>query len=195
MKKFLTNKLYTMATIAVGVVAVIVLIGLFFTNGKAKLDTKYIVSKLEKESELTTAKLTYEGFSKYTDEGIEILTKADFYMQYKAEVRAGIDVKDIKVDVNEISNKVTLTIPKARVLDVKIIPDSITYFNESFALFNWDSKEDANKAQKMAEEDAVKKIEEMGLLDMADTQAEALIKGLVQDIVPRDTKIEVKKAK
>lgn len=195
MKKILTNKLYTMATIAVGVVAVIVLIGLFFSNGKAKLDTKYIVSKLEKESELTTAKLTYEGFSKYTDEGIEILTKADFYMQYKAEVRAGIDVKDIKVETSEISNKVTLTIPKARVLDVKIIPDSITYFNESFALFNWDSKEDANKAQKMAEEDATKKIEEMGLLDMADAQAEALIKGLVQDIVPRDTKIEVKKAK
>ena len=195
MKKILTNKLYTMATIAVGIVAVIVLIGLFFTNGKAKLDTKYIISKLEKESELTTAKLTYEGFSKYTDEGIEILTKADFYMQYKAEVRAGIDVKDIKVDVNEISNKVTLTIPKARILDVKIIPDSITYYNESFALFNWDAKEDANKAQKMAEEDAAKKIEEMGLLDMADAQAEALIKGLVQDIVPRDTKIEVKKEK
>ena len=116
-------------------------------------------------------------------------------MQYKAEVRAGIDVKDIKVETSEISNKVTLTIPKARVLDVKIIPDSITYFNESFALFNLDSKEDANKAQKMAEEDATKKIEEMGLLDMADAQAEALIKGLVQDIVPRDTKIEVKKAK
>ena len=195
MKKILTNKLYTMATIAVGVVAVIVLIGLFFSNGKAKLDTKYIVSKLEKESELTTAKLTYEGFSKYTDEGIDILTKADFYMQYKAEVRAGIDVKDIKVETNALNNKVILTVPKARVLDVKIIPDSITYFNESFALFNWDSKEDANKAQKMAEEDATKKIEEMGLLDMADAQAEALIKGLVQDIVPRDTKIEVKKAK
>jgi hypothetical protein len=30
---------------------------------------------------------------------------------------------------------------------------------------------------------------------MADAQAEALIKGLVQDIVPRDTKIEVKKEK
>ena len=36
------------------------------------------IVKLEKASELTTAKLTYNGFSKYTDNGITIINKADF---------------------------------------------------------------------------------------------------------------------
>ena len=195
MKELIKNKLYFMTMIAVGIVVIIVVLGAILNNGKASVDTKYILSKLEKSSELTTSKLTYEGFSHYKDEGIGILTRSDFYFQYTAIVRAGIDVKEVKVDSNSLTKTVTITIPKATILDVKIQADSIQYYNEGFALFNWDSKQDANKAQTLAEEDAKKKIADMGLLDMADNQAEALIKGLVQDLIPKDYSIKVKKSK
>lgn len=33
----------------------------------------------------------------------------------------------------------------------------------------------------------------MGILEMANDQAEALIKGLIQDVVPKDYEIKIKK--
>ena len=54
------------------------------------------------------------------------------------------------------------------------------------------SKEDANKAQALAEENAKEELAKMGILKMADNQAESLIKGIIQDSIPNDYKIEVK---
>ena len=77
-------------------------------------------------------------------------------------------------------------------IDVKVNMDSIKYFDEKFALLNVDYKEDANRATSLAEKEAVTELEDMGILKMADEQAEALIKGLIQDVIPRNYKIQIK---
>lgn len=191
-KDLIREKFAKIIIILLIILALILACSLLFKNKNAKVDTTYIVQKLEKSSELTTSKLTYEGFSKYIDEGYSFINKQDFFMQYSAEVRAGVDVKDIKVEVGSIFNTITITIPKAKILEVKILPESIQYYNEGLALFNFDSKEDAAKAQKLAEEDAKEKVANMGILEMADSQAEALIKGLVQDVIPEGYKLKIK---
>ena len=58
-------------------------------------------------------------------------------------------------------------------------------------LFNVNPKEDANMAQSKAEEEARKEASEMGILEMADKQSEALIKGLLENAVPDDYEFEV----
>ena len=131
--------------------------------------------------------------SEYKDSGITFINKSDFIMVYEATARAGIDVKEIGVDADDINHIVWITIPKAKIQDVKVNMDSIKYFDEKFALLNVDYKEDANKATSMAEKEAFKEIEEMGVLEMADEQAEALITGLIQDVVPKNYEIKVKK--
>jgi hypothetical protein len=70
--------------------------------------------------------------------------------------------------------------------------NKIKYFDEKFSLFNVDAKEDANKANALAEEEAKKELAGMGILEMANEQAEALIKGLIQDVVPKNYEIKVK---
>ena len=45
---------------------------------------------------------------------------------------------------------------KQKSLEVKIDPNSIRYYDESFSLFKSDEKESANKAQTFAEKDAKK---------------------------------------
>ena len=89
--------------------------------------------------------------SEYKDEGIMFINRSDFVMVYEATARVGIDVKKVKVDVNNLLKTVTVTIPKAEVLDVKVDMDSIKYFDTKFALLNVDYKEDANKATSIAE--------------------------------------------
>lgn len=157
------------------------------------LDTTYIIAKLEKSSELTTAKLNFTGISEFKDSGIAFISKSDFIMVYEATARAGIDVKDIKVVADDINHVVWLTLPEAEVLDVKVDMNKIKYFDEKFSLFNVDAKEDANKANALAEEEAKKELASMGILEMANDQAEALIKGLIQDVVPKDYEIKIKK--
>lgn len=179
--------------IIIAVLVIICIVYLVFYNKKEDIDTTYIIAKLEKSSELTTAKLNYTGMSKYEDTGITFINKSDFIMVYEATARAGIDVKEIKVEADNINRIIWITIPKAKILETKVNMDSIKYFDEKFALLNVDYKEDANRATALAEKKAVEELASMGILEMADEQAEALIKGLIQDVIPKKYEIRVKK--
>lgn len=162
-------------------------------NGKAEVNSEYVNALLEKASELTSAKLNYTGMTEYKDTGIPIINKSDFIMVYEATARAGIDMKDVKVEVDDKKKIVRLSIPKAEVLDVKVKASSIKYFDEKFALLNVNEKEDSNRAIDLAEKAAEKEVRDMGVLEMADEQAEALIKGLLRDAVPDDYKFDIKR--
>ena len=165
----------------------------FVYNGQEKVDTEMLINTLQEASELTTAKLNYTGMTKFEDKGVAFINKADFTMVYKATARIGIDVADVKVTADDTKKIVYITIPKAEVQDVKVEASSIQYFDEKFALFNVDEKEDGNKAIALAEEEAKKEIDKMGGLDMADNQAATLIKGILANAIPDGYKIEVKK--
>lgn len=191
--EILKNKLAT--TICIVIIAIIVIGGgLFLTRKKTReVDTTYLVAKLEKASELTTTKLTYNGFSKYTDTGIKVINRSDFLMVYTASARAGIDVKEVEISSNKITKKINVKLPKAKILEVKVDPASIKYYDTKLALFNFDSKEDANEAQALAEKNAMEELKKMGILESADEQAESLIKGLLQESIPDDYELKFSK--
>lgn len=192
-KVFKIKKAKTIVILAVVVLAVAICIFPFIHNSEEKVDTEMLINTLQESSELTTAKLNYTGMTKFKDKGVAFINKADFTMVYKATARIGIDVKDVKVTADDTKKIVYITIPKAEVQDVKVEASSIQYFDEKFALFNVDEKEDGNKAIALAEEEAKKEIDKMGGLDMADNQAATLIKGILANAIPDGYKIEVKK--
>lgn len=188
--KFLKNKINLL------IVVLIIIIGLFvyfkFFNSKP-IDSKYILSKLEKSSDLITSKLKYTGMSEYKDEGIRFINRSDFVMVYEAEATAGINIKEVDVDVNNILKEVKLIIPKAKILSVNVNMDTIKYFDKKFSLLNVDPREDAAKATSLAKEEAKKELENMGILESADEQAELLVKGLLEDAIPNGYNIIVEK--
>ena len=113
----LKNKVATMICL---VVVVVVIVGgtIYLTRNKtSEVDTTYLGAKLEKASELTTTKLTYDGFTKYTDTGVKVINRSDFLMVYTATARAGIDVKEIIIESNKISKTIKVTLPKAKILE------------------------------------------------------------------------------
>jgi len=189
--KIFQNTISRVASIVI--ILAIISFGVFLVfNNEEEIDSSYIIAKLENSSELTTVKLNYTGMTEYKDSGIKIINRSDFVMVYDATARVGIDVKEIKVEVDNIKNIVWLTIPKARILDVKVDAGNIKYFDEKFALFNVDSKEDANKAIYLAEQGAILELIDMGVLDMANNQAEILLRGLLQDVIPKNYEIKVR---
>lgn len=163
----------------------------FFYNDEATVTSEYISGLLSEQSELTTAEYNYTGMSEFEDTGVRFLNRSDFIMVYHSTARAGIDVKQIDVDVNNRTKTVKLIIPRAEVLDVKVDADSIEYFDEHLALLNWNDKEDSNEAIAQAEREAKEEVSKMGILKMADEQSGALLKGLLQGAVPSDYEFEI----
>ena len=198
-KKILNVKFLKNTKVKIGILIALLLIiavgggWIFLYNGKEKVDTEYISAVLQKSSELTTAKFNYTGMSEYEDTGIPIINKSDFIMVYKATARAGIDMEKVEIEVKDDMKIIYIKIPKAEVLDVKVDTETIKYFDTKFALLNVNEKEDSNKAIALAEKSAEKEIANVGVLEMADEQAETLIKGLLKDVVPEDYKMKIER--
>ncbi len=192
-KKIMSNKLF-IKILSIIIVICVVLAGirLFLYESKASLSSDKLEATLSKASDLTTAKLNYTGVANYSDTGIPILTKGDFVMIYDATVWAGIDLAAVKPEVDNNSGIVWVTIPKATIQEVKVDPSSIRYFDEKFTLINCNEKEDANNAQAEAEKDAVEEANKMGILELANQQAETLVKGILESSIPKDYQIKVR---
>lgn len=154
------------------------------------ITSSYISGKLESVSELTTAELTYNGILTYEDGKIPILTKTGFSMYYTSVVKAGVDISQVKVNVEP--NKVTIYIPETEILMVKVDPNSIEFYNEKHALLSGDEKRDVTEAIAAAEADVEANADLEALMDRAETQTRAIIQSILQDCVG-DRKIVIKR--
>ena len=177
----------TRTLILIGILAILVM-GFFaiknwlFSDKGPEITTEYITGKLDVASELNTAELTYTGMVKYEDGSIPFLTKKTFTMIYTATVKAGIDFSKIKVDVKD--NSVIVTLPEPQVQSVYIDPNSIDFYDEGFALFNWTDKTDITESIARAEADIKTRTEDMNnLLAKSQEQTERLVRALLEDAI------------
>ncbi len=151
------------------------------TPKEPELTSSFINGKLEAVSELTTAKLTYTGLIKYSEGNIPFLTQNSFSMIYTATVRAGIDLSKALVEITE--EEVVITLPGCEIQAVDIDEESIEFYDERWALFNRSTKEDVIDMVSAAKEDVTKKADTESLLESARLQTEALVRGLLGDVI------------
>ena len=175
-----------LASIRMVSIVIIAIVVIFFTYRLTKKDepeitNTFISEKLEAVSELTTAKLTYTGLVTYTDGTVPFLTKKEFNMLYRADVRAGIDLSQAEIDVTDVNVK--LTLPKAEIQNISVDTDSIQFYDESFALFNGEKREDTVEALKVAEEDVRENGNMEELIAQAQEQTEILLTGFLDELI------------
>ena len=192
LKKMIKTKVGLITLISLVVVIALATVLMITSAKKENVDSDLLIATIKKSSELTTSKITFKGIVQFKDKGIVILNKSDFLMQYTAEASVGIDLDKVEITANNITKKINITIPKAKVLSIKVDPKKIKYYDEKFSLFNFNQKEDANKAQELAEKEAKKEIEKLGVIESANDQASALILGLIHNLIPNDYSTEVK---
>ncbi len=141
----------------------------------------YINRKLENISSLSTAEMMYNGLYTVSEGKIPFITKKGFSMLYMATVHAGIDASLIEIEITE--DKVIVTLPAAEIQMSRVDPDSIQFYDEKQALFNWTQKTDVTEALSAAETDVKEKADTDGLIERANQQAEYIIKGLLEGSV------------
>lgn len=145
------------------------------------ISSSFINGKLEAASDLTTVQLAYTGLIRYTQGNIPILTQKSFSMVYTASVRAGVDLSKARIQVEE--DEVLIRLPECEIQSIDIDPDSIEFYDEKWALFNWTEKEDVIDTVSAAQEDVAQKADLKALLEHARYQTEAVIQGLLKDSI------------
>ena len=176
MKKLLPSML-----VAVLVSCIVCLLCGCTSKSDKKISNEVIVEKLEAVSELTTARLTFNGLLHYEEGKISFLTKKAFFMTYVAEVKAGIDLSAAKVNVSE--EKVEIVLPKPGILSIYIDPASLSFYDEKTALFNREDKNDAAEALIEAENDVKEKAQIDALYKMAEDQTIIVLENLCKDLI------------
>ncbi|MEG0273217.1 MAG: DUF4230 domain-containing protein [Hydrogenoanaerobacterium sp.] len=181
--------------IIAAIAAVILVVAAFLGGGlwsKAKnppppvITSEIVSQRLVGLSELSSVKYLYTNMGKFEESnnfyGWEVpLTKKLFIVSYDGVITAGIDMKNIKIDVT--SNKITVTLPPAALLSHTITDGSVQVFDESKNIFNPIKITDYTSFC----EDEKTKIEEKalanGLLTEAHTKACDVIKSLLEAVI------------
>lgn len=145
----------------------------------AVITGEMISNRIEAVGELTSARMTYNGLIRYVDGKIPFLTQKAFLMTYRAEVEAGIELADIRVEVTD--ELVTITVPPVVIRPPQIDPGSILFYDDDFALFNRESKQDTLNAMAVAEEDVLANIPQETLKATARSQITLLLNGMFKD--------------
>lgn len=171
-------------------IVIIILIGVFagfkagrmiYKDTQPEITTAYISGKINGASELTTAEMLYSGLIIYSEGEIPLLTKKGFSMRYTANIRAGIDFSEIGIKITD--SKVVVKVPEASIQSIDVEPDSIEFYDERYALFNWTDKNDVVDAISISKEDATAHADVEELLKRAYRQTGNVIKNILEGSV------------
>ena len=176
-----------------GVIAIIVLViaiffaGVHYASGSNndKITSTTIKNQLTEINELALYSYYYIKLLKFSNKlsfnGWKIpLTQKTFIITYDGSIKAGIDLKQAKISID--NEQLNITLPAAKILSHEIDENSIEVYDESSNIFNQisinDYKSFATKEKKKNEKEAISN----GILEKSKTKAEQTLTTYLQAI-------------
>ena len=143
-----------------------------------------IQEKLDEMAELNTA--SYVSTSVLNKSDFKQILKKDVWftkrtliISYDSTVKAGI--KNLtQAEVTQKEDKVLVTLPEVEITGVEIDNDSFQRYDESDNAFNPVTSDYINEAQQDLKDSIEERAIEKGLLDLAETNAEKILKELLE---------------
>lgn len=143
-----------------------------------------IQSEIQDIGELATVEYLYTDAGKFEDpaklfgKAIPFTTKS-FIAKWDGTIKAGIDVNEIEVEVNQADREIIISLPKAKILSHEVHNDSIETLDERDGLFNPVKVDDVRQFDANSKNTMEARAIENGLLDKASENAKKIIYGLV----------------
>ena len=163
-----------------GVIAIIVLVIAIFFAG-----VHYASGSNNDKITSTLYSYDYSKVGKFSNKlsfnGWKIpLTQKTFIITYNGSIKAGIDLKQAKISID--NDQLNITLPAAKILSHEIDEKSIEVYDESSNIFNQisinDYKSFATKEKKKNEKEAISN----GILEKSKTKAEQTLTTYLQAI-------------
>lgn len=115
---------------------------------KEAITQDILQQQIQEIGELATAKYYYTNMGRYENTlqvgGKNIpFTKKMFIISYDGTVKAGVELKDIRVTLED--RVIRVVIPEARILSHEVDMESVTVFDEKNSIFNGLATEDVTR--------------------------------------------------
>lgn len=172
------------------IIIIIVIAAVFFFVGKmwpsneepTQISSDLLSQQIQSISELATVEYNYTNMGKFENQAtfygwkVPFTTKS-FIISYDGKIKAGIDMSLVEVKV--ASKKISVTVPKAKILSHEINEKSIEVFDETANIFNQISITDYNQFAIDQKDKMETNVKEKGLIEEAQDKAASTIKTFI----------------
>ncbi len=150
-------------------------------------DSSSVFERIQQIQELSLVQYNYTGVVGFKDNktlaDIDIpFTKKYFLVKFDGLIKAGINLEEIKLDIDEKTNSASVTLPKATIMQNSIDEKSLTVYDQSMNILNPIKIEDYNNAIADEKDMMEKKAIEKGILEQSNTQAKLLLTSLLTEL-------------
>jgi len=153
-------------------------------NGKPKITNETIGVQIKELKELATIQYKYKEIASREDWNtlfnIKLpFTKSSFIVTYTGILKLGIDLSETKVEVDENSKTIKVTLPESKVLSNELDLKSLKVYDEKNSIFNPVKVQDYTEFTQNGKENAEKDAKESGVFD----QSKEIAKKVITDLL------------
>jgi len=176
-----TKKLISLLLLIVIVVVLTLTVPKLFSGNQhiKEILTSSTLEKIINISELSTFQAVYNGIAKVMNK--EKPDQLDYHVSYDAKVKAGFDLQQVKITMDEKTKKITITIPKIEITEVNVDISSLDYI---FQNTNANTSTVSAQAYKACIADVTYECgKELAIYELAKQNAKNVMKALVSPFV------------
>ena len=157
--------------------------GYYFThrdNGKPKITNETVGVQIKELKELSTIQYKYKEVVSREDWNTLFnfklpFTKSSFIVSYTGILKIGIDLAETKINVDEGSKTIKITLPESKILSNELDFKSLKVYNEKNSIFNPIKVEDYTEFTQGGKENAEKDARESGVFEQSKEVAKKII--------------------
>ena len=153
-------------------------------NGKPKITNETIGVQIKEIKEMSTIQYKYKQLASREDWNtlfnIKLpFTKSSFILTYTGVLKLGIDFAETKIEVDEGSKTIKVTLPESKVLSNEIDMKSIKVYDETNSIFNPVKIDDYAQFTQSGKENAEADARESGVFEQSNEVAKKIITELL----------------
>lgn len=159
------------------IIVLLVVVGFLTFSIRQQKGTTTVIStlignRLEAAQELVTAKYYYTNAATVQNSkdifGVTLpFSRKQLVVTYEGVLSAGVDLKEVKIAVNQTKKTIQVTLPDAKILSNALDEDSVKILDETSGLFNKLNIEDYTNLRKKEKNAIEKKVTDSGFLKTA----------------------------
>lgn len=155
-----------------------------YEKANKEVDIGVIQTEVKEIGELATVEYLYTDANRFSDPrqifGFSIpFTTKSFIVKWDGIIKAGIDVGEVTLELNEERKEIIVGIPEAKILSHELNENSFETLDESSGLFNSIKVEDVHTLEAVGKEAMEERAMENGLLEKADKNAQEVLANLI----------------
>ena len=167
-------------SLSIFIIFILLILLIFRGNGNPKITNETLGLQVKELKELTTIQYKYKDIATREDWNtlfnIKLpFTKSSFIVSYTGILKLGIDLSETKVDVDESSKTIKVTLPEPKILSNDVDLSSLKVYDEKNSIFNPVKVKDYAEFTQSGKENAEADAKESGVFEQSKEVAKKVI--------------------